>query len=82
MSSDYSDPFPDDDEKKELKDAETGVINSKGVACEFCKHILLETESEKKLDCGHILCQNCFDFYKSRNRKSCPICFKSVSNFK
>lgn len=88
-NSDDSDwnPFPDDEEeeeeeKKELADVSTGDIKNTNIVCQFCKHALLETENEVRLDCGHIICTNCFKLCQSHQREFCPICFKKVLNFK
>lgn len=81
LMSDSDDGQLMSDSDDEKKDIETGTLNEKGITCQFCKHQLLETESEIVLGCNHVLCPNCFNFFKSQNRKSCPICFKAVSNF-
>ncbi|KAK8886946.1 hypothetical protein M9Y10_037981 [Tritrichomonas musculus] len=71
-----------DDGRKdtETKDVATGEVDNER-KCDFCQKYLLVTEIETKLDCGHVLCPNCFNLFKSKKNESCPICFKEVSNF-
>lgn len=63
---------------------ESGNPNSQRIKCQFCNHILLETEQLIVLDCLHGLCENCYNIFLHvpQRPKICPICCQTVTNFK